>query len=69
MISELNLKSRLMVRCCGIPPFNHMGLIIPVLPGPLCVYIRVHSGAAGHRAGHVPLEISQAPKSERRHRS
>ena len=36
-----------------VPPFHHMGLVVPVLPRPLCVYIRVNSRAAWDRAGHI----------------
>lgn len=30
-----------------------MGLIVPVLSGPVCVDLSVHAGPAWHRAGHV----------------
>lgn len=39
------------------PPLYHMGLIIPVLSGSLCVYIRVNSRAAWDRTGHILLGI------------
>lgn len=58
-------RRRYMVRWCSVPPLHNMGFIIPVLAGPLCVHIGVNSGSAGHRAGHVPLEISRAPASEK----
>lgn len=41
----------------SLPPLNNMGLIVPVLPRSLCVYIRVNSRAAWNRARHILHEI------------
>lgn len=35
------------------PPVHHMGFIVPVLSGSLCVYIRVNSRATWDRARHI----------------
>lgn len=36
-----------------LPPFNYVGLIVPVLPGPMSVDLSVHSGPAWHGSWHV----------------
>lgn len=36
-----------------LPPLNHVRLIVPVLPGSVCVHIRVNSGPARHRSRHI----------------
>lgn len=48
----------------ALPPFNNMGLIVPVFPRSLCVYIRVNSRAAWDRARHILHGIfSKSPKT------
>lgn len=37
----------------SLPPFNHVRLIVPVLPGPMSVDLSVHSGPAWHGSWHV----------------
>lgn len=36
-----------------LPPLNNMRLIVPVLPGSVCVHIRVNSGPARHGSRHI----------------
>lgn len=36
-----------------LPPFDHVGLVVPVLPGPVCVDLGVHAGPARHGSWHV----------------
>lgn len=36
-----------------LPPLNNVRLIVPVLPGSVCVYIRVNSGPARHGSRHI----------------
>lgn len=49
----------------ALPPFNNMGLIVPIFPRSLCVYIRVNSRAAWDRARHILHRIfSKSPKNK-----
>lgn len=36
-----------------LPPLNHMRLVVPVLPGSVCVHIRVNPGPARHGSRHI----------------
>lgn len=42
-----------------------MGLVVPVLPRSLCVYIWVNSSAAWNRARHILHKISKSPSKSR----
>ena len=35
------------------PPFHYVGLVVPVLSGPVCVDLGVHAGPARNRSRHV----------------
>ena len=51
--------------CNHLPPFNNMGLIVPIFPRPLCVYIGVNSRAAWDRARHILHRIfSKSPTTK-----
>lgn len=36
-----------------LPPLNNMRLVVPVLPGSVCVHIRVNPGPARHGSRHI----------------
>lgn len=38
---------------CSVPPLDHMRLVVPVLPGPVCVHFSVNPRSARHRTRHV----------------
>lgn len=61
-----NKVKQIQQHCCfALPPFNNMGLVVPVFPRSLCVYIRVNSRAAWNRARHILHRIlSKSPKTK-----